>query len=100
MVETMPPYQFFTDMAVYGRYRSGWPDDCFTSPTKGRISNMARILILGPGVQGTLYGVRLALAGHNVTFVARGKRAEELKSRGAIIARSHRDASNRAVAYR
>ena len=46
---------------------------------------MARILILGPGVQGTLYGVRLSLAGHNVTFVARGQRAEELRSRGAII---------------
>ena len=33
------------------------------------------IVILGAGVQGTLYGVRLARAGHSVTFVARGKRA-------------------------
>ena len=36
-------------------------------------------------MQGTLYGVRLARAGHTVTLVARGRRAAELRDRGAII---------------
>jgi len=44
-----------------------------------------KILILGAGVQGTLYGVRLARAGHEVMLIARGKRAEELRARGAVI---------------
>jgi 2-dehydropantoate 2-reductase len=44
-----------------------------------------RIIILGAGVQGTLYGVLLARAGHDVTFIARGKRAEELRDQGAAI---------------
>lgn len=43
------------------------------------------ILILGAGTQGTLYGVRLARAGHAVTLIARGQRAAELRSRGAAI---------------
>jgi 2-dehydropantoate 2-reductase len=37
------------------------------------------------GVQGTLYGVRLALRGHSVTLVARGRRAAELQQQGAVI---------------
>ena len=44
-----------------------------------------RIMILGAGVQGTLYGVRLARAGHDVTLIARGKRVAELRQRGAVI---------------
>jgi 2-dehydropantoate 2-reductase len=44
-----------------------------------------RIMILGAGVQGTLYGVRLARAGHGITLIARGKRVEELQQRGAVI---------------
>ena len=44
-----------------------------------------RIVILGAGVQGTLYGVRLARAGHDVTLIARGKRGEELRQQGAVI---------------
>jgi 2-dehydropantoate 2-reductase len=36
-------------------------------------------------MQGTLYGVRLARAGHLVTLIARGRRAEELRDHGAII---------------
>jgi len=44
-----------------------------------------RIMILGAGVQGTLYGVRLARAGHDVTLIARGQRAHELQHQGAII---------------
>jgi 2-dehydropantoate 2-reductase len=43
------------------------------------------ILVLGAGVQGTLYGVRLARAGHNVTLIARGKRAADLRTGGAAI---------------
>jgi 2-dehydropantoate 2-reductase len=42
-----------------------------------------KIMILGAGAQGTLYGVLLARAGHDVTFIARGSRAEELRDRGA-----------------
>ena len=42
-----------------------------------------RIIIFGAGVQGTLYGVLLARAGHDVTFIARGKRAADLRDRGA-----------------
>src|ERR1700733_3413178 len=44
-----------------------------------------KVLILGAGVQGTLYGVRLARAGHDVTLVARGQRAAELRSLGAVV---------------
>ncbi len=44
-----------------------------------------KIMILGAGVQGTLYGVRLARAGHDVTLIARGMRAGELRRRGAAI---------------
>ncbi len=44
-----------------------------------------KIVILGAGVQGTLYGVRLARAGHDVTLVARGLRAKELRAQGAVI---------------
>jgi 2-dehydropantoate 2-reductase len=44
-----------------------------------------KIAVLGAGVQGTLYGVRLARAGHDITFIARGKRAEEIRQRGAVI---------------
>jgi 2-dehydropantoate 2-reductase len=43
------------------------------------------IIILGAGVQGTLYGVRLARAGHSVTLIARGTRAQELRDQGAAI---------------
>ena len=42
-------------------------------------------MILGAGVQGTLYAVRLARAGHDMTVIARGTRAAELRRQGAII---------------
>lgn len=44
-----------------------------------------QILIFGAGMQGTLYGARLSQSGHEVTFVARGRRAEELRRDGAVI---------------
>jgi 2-dehydropantoate 2-reductase len=43
------------------------------------------IVNLGAGVQGTLFGVRLARAGHSVTLVARGNHAAELRAQGAAI---------------
>lgn len=44
-----------------------------------------KIIAFGSGVQGTLYGVRLAKAGHDVVLIARGLRAKELRDRGAVI---------------
>lgn len=44
-----------------------------------------KIVILGSGLQGTLYSVRLASAGHAVTLIARGRRAMELRTHGAIV---------------
>jgi 2-dehydropantoate 2-reductase len=49
------------------------------------LARSLNILVFGAGMQGTLYGVRLARAGHSVTLVARGRRAAELRDRGAII---------------
>jgi 2-dehydropantoate 2-reductase len=43
------------------------------------------IVILGAGVQGTFYGIQFAQSGHNVTLVARGRRASELRTYGAAI---------------
>lgn len=44
-----------------------------------------RIVMMGAGVQGTLYGVRLARAGHDVTLIAKDRRADELELHGAVI---------------
>jgi 2-dehydropantoate 2-reductase len=44
-----------------------------------------KIVVLGAGVQGTVYAVRLALAGHDLTLVARPHRADELRRGGAVI---------------
>ena len=44
-----------------------------------------KIVILGAGVQGTVFAVRLALAGHHVTLVSRPAGATELRQRGAAI---------------
>jgi 2-dehydropantoate 2-reductase len=44
-----------------------------------------RIVVFGAGVQGTLFAVRLSLAGHEVSLVARGSRAAQLVQSGAII---------------
>lgn len=44
-----------------------------------------RIVVIGSGVQGTFYGVRLASAGHAVTLIARGRRAADLRAQGAVI---------------
>jgi 2-dehydropantoate 2-reductase len=44
-----------------------------------------RIVILGAGVQGTVFAVRLSIVGHQVTLVARPDRAAELRREGASI---------------
>jgi ketopantoate reductase len=44
-----------------------------------------RIVVLGAGVQGTVFGVRLANAGHRVTLISRPERAIELRQGGATI---------------
>ena len=44
-----------------------------------------RIVILGAGVQGTVFAVRLSIVGHQVTLVARPDRAAELLRAGATI---------------
>ncbi len=44
-----------------------------------------RILIMGSGGTGAYYGGKLALAGHDVTFVARGAHLEALQTRGLAV---------------
>lgn len=55
----------------------------------GRLCSQRRanvkVIIFGAGVQGTVYGVRLARAGHEVTLVATPRRAVELRRFGATI---------------
>src|SRR5436190_16128498 len=41
--------------------------------------------ILGSGAVGGYYGARLARAGHDVTFIARGAHLEAIRERGLII---------------
>jgi 2-dehydropantoate 2-reductase len=51
----------------------------------GPVRKPLRIVILGAGVQGTIFAVRLAMAGHQVTFISRADRAKQLNSAGAVI---------------
>jgi len=44
-----------------------------------------KIVILGAGVQGTVFAVRLAMVGNQVTLVSRPDRATELRQGGATI---------------
>lgn len=44
-----------------------------------------KIIILGAGVQGTVFGVRLAEVGHEITLISRRNRATELHQFGAVI---------------
>lgn len=44
-----------------------------------------RILVIGAGATGGLFGTRLALAGRDVTFLVRPKRAEVLRERGLRV---------------
>ena len=49
-----------------------------------------RIVVIGAGVLGSLYGARLAIAGQSVTLVARGGRLAELQ-RGPILILNEED---------
>src|SRR5438034_3656221 len=44
-----------------------------------------KIAILGSGAVGGYYGARLALAGHDVTFIARGAHLAAIRARGLEI---------------
>jgi 2-dehydropantoate 2-reductase len=43
------------------------------------------ILVYGAGVVGSIYAARLRQAGHMVTLLARGRRAEDLRQHGIVI---------------
>lgn len=51
--------------------------------------NRKRILIVGAGVIGSIYGGRLAKSGEDVTFLARGRRLAELRTMGLRLQRVH-----------
>jgi 2-dehydropantoate 2-reductase len=44
-----------------------------------------RLLIFGAGVLGSLYAVKLLAAGHEVTVLARGRRAAQLRADGLVV---------------
>ncbi len=44
-----------------------------------------RIAIMGSGAVGGYYGARLSLAGHDVTFIARGAHLEAIRARGLQV---------------
>src|SRR5215831_6204358 len=44
-----------------------------------------KVAIVGSGAVGGYYGARLARAGHDVTFIARGAHLEAIRSRGLEI---------------
>lgn len=48
-------------------------------------SESKKILIYGAGVIGSTFGGRLALAGHEVTLLARNKRLAELQEKGLLL---------------
>ncbi|MFJ4846607.1 MULTISPECIES: ketopantoate reductase family protein [unclassified Streptomyces] len=47
-----------------------------------------RIVVVGAGGVGGYFGARLAEAGHEVTFVARGRHLAAVRERGALLVRS------------
>lgn len=48
-----------------------------------------RILVVGAGAVGGYFGAKLALAGHEVTFLARGAHAAAIRERGLVIETPH-----------
>jgi 2-dehydropantoate 2-reductase len=44
-----------------------------------------RIVVVGPGVVGSIYGGLLARSGHDVTLVARGQRLADLRTHGLVL---------------
>ena len=52
-----------------------------------------KIAIFGAGAVGGYFGGRLAQAGHDVTFIARGKHLEAIKTNGLLVQSLHGDFS-------
>jgi 2-dehydropantoate 2-reductase len=44
-----------------------------------------RIVVMGAGGVGGYFGARLAQAGHDVTFIARGKHLEAMQQKGLTL---------------
>lgn len=44
-----------------------------------------KIAVMGAGAVGAYFGAKLAAAGHELTFIARGKHLEAMRSRGLIV---------------
>ena len=44
-----------------------------------------RILVFGAGVIGSVYGVKLLQAGHEVVMLARGRRLSDLQAHGLVL---------------
>lgn len=44
-----------------------------------------RLLIIGAGVLGTFYAAKLRACGHDVTILARGRRAAQLRDAGLVV---------------
>lgn len=44
-----------------------------------------KIVVVGPGVFGSIYGGLLARSGHDVTLIARGQRLADLRAYGLVL---------------
>ena len=44
-----------------------------------------KIVVVGPGVIGSIYGGLLARSGHDVTLIARGQRLADLRAHGLVL---------------
>ncbi|MBK6964607.1 MAG: ketopantoate reductase family protein [Bacteroidales bacterium] len=55
---------------------------------------MAKFLIIGAGVIGSVYGGLLAKAGNDITFLAKGKRLAELQKNGLTLKWLNKDAED------
>lgn len=56
-----------------------------------------KILIYGAGVIGSIFAGKLAIAGNDVTVLARGKRFDEIKKSGIILVNPKTEKTEHAV---